>query len=362
MVACHGALPAASDAKRLTYIFLPGRREKDIVATAGNTGLLADTLISKGKSGIHDADSNPAVIGPPSLRPGINQEILEDRDKRKASKMVGKEKELRPITVLLNDDIVLEKAISARKLLRSNMTNISELDLMAWSPTLCNEFKQLLTRKSRSKMAKAKVASATTIGNVSSIDIDDPSRHSRILASSGIHKKAFRLSAVVITRNKNGSEKRTTLSREKVQADQGSDMNVISTKLSHHLSLELIPLSKAGFSGMSTRTTDNKETALQHIVKFTLNVQGIIRPVQAFIAPPDNNTSASWFSLLLGIPWLYQVDATVRIRQFAVTIGDKNVGETPRDIVEAAELGFLKSIHRSCIVPPCSFKVIRRRS
>ena len=90
------------------------------------------------------------------------------------------------------------------------------------------------------------------------------------------------------------------------------------------------------------RTTDNKETALQHIVIFTLNVQGIIRPVQAFIAPPDNNTSASWFSLLLGIPWLYQVDSTIRIRQFAVTIGDKNVGETPRDIVEAAELGFSK--------------------
>lgn len=132
-------------------------------------------------------------------------------------------------------------------------------------------------------------------------------------------------------------------------------MNVISTKLSHHISLELISLSKAGFSGMSMRTTDNKETALQHIVKFTLNVQGIIRPVQAFIAPPDNNTSASWFSLLLGIPWLYQVDATVRIRQFAVTIGDKNVGETPRDIVEAAELGFSKE-HTPIMYPRAVLK------
>lgn len=238
--------------------------------------------------------------------------------------------------------MVLEKPISAHKLLRSNMITISELDLMAWSPTLCNEFKRLLTRKSRSKMAKAKVASATTTGNVSSTDADDPSQHSRILASAGIHKKAFRLSAVVITHDKNGSEKQTALSREHVQADQGSDMNVISTKLSDHLSLEFIPLSKAGFSGMSMRTADNKETTLQHIVKFTLNVQEIIRPVQAFVAPPDNNTSASWFSLLLGIPWLYQVDATIRIRQFAVTVGDKNVGETPRDIAEAAELGFSK--------------------
>lgn len=54
---------------------------------------------------------------------------------------------------------------------------------------------------------------------------------------------------------------------------------------SHHLSLELIPLSKAGFSGMTMRTADNKETALQLIVKYTLNVQGIIRPVQALLLP-----------------------------------------------------------------------------
>lgn len=68
-------------------------------------------------------------------------------------------------------------------------------------------------------MAKAKVASAITIGNVSSTEADDPSRHSRILASAGIHKKAFRLSAVVITHDKNGLEKQTALSPEQVQAD-----------------------------------------------------------------------------------------------------------------------------------------------
>lgn len=58
----------------------------------------------------------------------------------------------------------------------------------------------------------------------------------------------------------------------------------------------------------------------------------------------------SSFSLLLGTPWLYQIDATIRIRQFAVTIGDKNVGKTPRDIVEAAELGFSKE-HTLIIYP-----------
>lgn len=47
-------------------------------------------------------------------------------------------------------------------------------------------------------MAKAKVTSTTTTCNVASTEADDPSRRSRILASAGIHKKPFRLSAIVI--------------------------------------------------------------------------------------------------------------------------------------------------------------------
>ena len=79
-----------------------------MAATVGNTGLHADTLISKGKRGIDEVDSNPLAIGPPSLSPGINQETFEDRDKRKALRRVGKKKELRPITGLLNDNMILE--------------------------------------------------------------------------------------------------------------------------------------------------------------------------------------------------------------------------------------------------------------
>ncbi len=157
IIGCQRALPASSDSKSVTYIFVPGKPEKDVVVTVGNTVLQADTFIGEGKRGFEEVDRNPPEVGPPSLRPGINQEILEDRDKRKALKRVGRKKELRPITGLLNDDMVLEKPISARKLLRSNMITISELDLMAWSPTICNEFKRLLTRKSRSKMAKDKL-------------------------------------------------------------------------------------------------------------------------------------------------------------------------------------------------------------
>ena len=157
---CLGALPAISDSKSMTYTFTLGKQKKDVVATVGYTGLQTDTFISEGKFGIEEVDSNPPKVGPPSSRPGINQEILEDRDKRKGSKRVSK-KELRPITGLLIHDIELKKPISARKLLRSNMITILELDLMAWAPTLCNGFKRLFTQKSKSKMPKAKVTSAT---------------------------------------------------------------------------------------------------------------------------------------------------------------------------------------------------------
>ena len=129
----------------MTYIFAPGKPEKDVLATVVNTGLQADTFISEGKRGTEEGDSNPPVVGSTSLRPGISQEILEDRDKRKALKRVGKKKELRIITGLLNDDIVLEKPISACRLLLCNMITISRRDLTVWPPTLCNEFKRLLT-------------------------------------------------------------------------------------------------------------------------------------------------------------------------------------------------------------------------
>ncbi len=41
-------------------------------------------------------------------------------------------------------------------------------------------------------------------------------------------------------------------------------MNVISTGLVRHLSLELHSLSEVGFKGLSMRTADHRETILHH--------------------------------------------------------------------------------------------------
>lgn len=87
---------------------------------------------------------------------------------------------------------------------------------------------------------------------------------------------------------------------------------------------------------------NNKETTLEHIMKFTLNIQGIIQLVQAFIPFSDHNTSINQFGFFLSIPQLYQVNATIRIQQFIVTIGDKNMKKMPQNITKATKLRFLK--------------------
>ncbi len=131
ILVCERALLASSDSKSVTYIFAPRKPEKDVMVTVGKTVIQADIFIGEGKQGFEEVDKNPPEVGPPSLHPRVNQKTLEDRDKQKTLKKVGRKKELRPITGLLNDDMVLEKPISARKLLRSNMITISELNLLA---------------------------------------------------------------------------------------------------------------------------------------------------------------------------------------------------------------------------------------
>ena len=41
----------------------------------------------------------------------------------------------------------------------------------------------------------------------------------------------------------------------------------------------------------------------------------------------------STFSLILGLPWLFAVDAIISIRQSAIIVGDTSLGETRRTVV-----------------------------
>ena len=54
------------------------------------------------------------------------------------------------------------------------------------------------------------------------------------------------------------------LVKQNTQADQESDMNIISTSLAKQLSLPLRPLLEIDFLGLCIETADHYETLLKH--------------------------------------------------------------------------------------------------
>ena len=176
---------------------------------------------------------------------------------------------------------------------------------------------------------------------VSSTSVNDDEKHTRFISSMLGVDKAFRVPCTII--NPDGSK--VPLDKRYVQADQGSDMNVISSGLAKKLNLTLRPLSEVGFQGLSMRTADHRETLLHHWVWVRVAVEGIIRDIRCFVAPAITNITSAGetehLSLILGLPWLFAVDAIISIRQSAIMVGDITAGETHRTVV-GPELVFCK--------------------
>ncbi|SLM36249.1 hypothetical protein LPUS_05745 [Lasallia pustulata] len=264
-----------------------------------------------------------------------------ERPKKKGQKRTGKAVTINPLVGLINEDTgFVDKPTSVRQLLRSQKVDMTWMDFCVWSPTVCREIKRLLTRMSnRRKKGESPAAgmqSQTQQGDVSSIAVDGNTRFLSTLMGAD---KAFRIPCSV--RVKGGGE--LALDRSQVQADQGSDMNVISTAMAKQLGLHLYPLSDVGFAGLTMKTADHRETLLHHWVYLDLGVEDIWRQICCFVASelPFAVPGMEHLSLLLGIPWLYSVNATIGIRGSRIEIGDPAAGETIRDIV-GPELVFLK--------------------
>ncbi|SLM35366.1 hypothetical protein LPUS_04613 [Lasallia pustulata] len=113
--------------------------------------------------------------------------------------------------------------------------------------------------------------------------------------------------------------------------------------MAKQLGLHLYSLSDVGFAGLTMKTADHRETLLHHWVYLDLGVEDIWRQICCFVAPelPFPVPGMEHLSLLLGIPWLYSVNATIGIWGSRIEIGDPAAGETIRDIVEP-ELVFSK--------------------
>ncbi|SMY30407.1 unnamed protein product [Zymoseptoria tritici ST99CH_1A5] len=91
------------------------------------------------------------------------------------------------------------------------------------------------------------------------------------------------------------------------------------------MGLTLRHTADAGLPPMSMTTASGTTTRLKHWVAFRANVEGIKRSVWAFACPTEKGN----LSLLLGLPFLNDVNAVIGIREGTITIGDPELSEQP---------------------------------
>ena len=299
----------------------------------------------------------PQPTVPMNFVPGNVVPPTVGKQKRKGQKKVGKKAELQPIVGMFNDALGrFEPVVSVKDVLRVNKIDMTWMDMLAWSPAMCKELKRLCTRVTNKKTKKSGNTTAPPAqpipfpqnfqpqfsfpqagpsnqgqpsqAAVSQVNAGTSSSdyHTKMLRRMAGIDKAFCFEGVAKV---NGQTFKLT--KKNTQADQGSEMNVISPALVKQLSLTPRPLSEVGFLGLCMETADRRETLLEHWVSFDFGVEGLWRTVKCFISPAIPGTPDTP-RLLLGMPWLHDVNAVIAIRGSSIQIGDPGAGEVVRSI------------------------------
>ena len=163
-------------------------------------------------------------------------------------------------------------------------------------------------------------------------------------------EKAFLIPCTLRVVNTQGFAETITLAKHMAQADQGSEFNMITSELVDELGLQQRSLSEVGFAEgcMTMKTADRRETTLYHYVCLELGVEDVWRSIYCFVAPQfrEGRKRREFLSeeshILLGIPWLFDVNAVIRIREFKVEVGDPLIGESVKAIT-SPEHAFCRS-------------------
>ena len=122
--------------------------------------------------------------------------------------------------------------------------------------------------------------------------------HTQFLTNLIGYNKAFQIPCSV--RLKDSTEH--ALKCSKMQADQDSDMNMISDTLAKQLGIKLHFLSIIDFADMIMKTADGRESLLHDWVYLKMGVQGIWRKICCFVISEQSTVLQSeHLSLLLGI-------------------------------------------------------------
>jgi len=157
-------------------------------------------------------------------------------------------------------------------------------------------------------------------------------RHTRFLSTMVGKDKAFGIPCSI--QKSDGSI--VHLDKSYVQADQRSDMNVISTGLVKYLGLQSHSLGEIGFAGLTMRTADHRETLFHDWTWLDIGVEGVWRKIRCFVAPEltsGNEGKQEYLSLILGIPWLWTVNAIIAIQNSKIMIENPSSNENIREVV-----------------------------
>lgn len=246
----------------------------------------------------------------------------------KETKRVGKAAPLAPIVGLVSEDGTPKQPKSVRQILFNTKPEMSLLDLIAWSPSICQEVKRLATRapsgkekqgrnkKEAQNQKENKTSSGDVVVGLASVETDDA--YTKTTARIG-EDKAFRIPATVESR-----EGTIELNQAMPQVDHGSDLYVIGKSLALRLGLALGELAEIGFKGMAMRVANGNITPLKGYAIVKVGVAGVWRTINCFVLPheAENILPGSDIRMLLELPWLYSVDAVIGIRDGSIRIGD----------------------------------------
>jgi hypothetical protein len=100
--------------------------------------------------------------------------------------------------------------------------------------------------------------------------------------------------------------------------DPGSDINLITADTADTLDPEFLSTKGSFLSGVAMRTADGSRHRLKKVAKIGFDIAGASYQQEFFLMPVQGNDCG--FSILLGLPWLYDAYAVFDIRAFRYTI------------------------------------------
>lgn len=126
---------------------------------------------------------------------------------------------------------------------------------------------------------------------------------------------AFMVTAVV----GNGDPEGPSFSTSKVCVDAGSECDLVTPDMVRKAEGEVIPMDETPWPTLSIRTSSGACARLLGIARIRVNVHGIDRIVYACVIPP-NFAASSGYDLLLGVPWLYEVNGRINVGDGTVSV------------------------------------------